>query len=141
VWAPTTTSIPTYNQGKKILWKGIDKDGFRFLDHFPKELVFSVNETEMSVTLRHPTDFSKPGSIFQIIGTDNIDSIVGTNPIGCVFSEYSLQDPAAWDYLSAQYWQRMADGQSLTTLLEAKITVGSYLKWLVETPRDGFHRS
>jgi hypothetical protein len=38
------------------------------------------------------------GSIFQIIGTDNIDSVVGTNPVGCVFSEYSLQDPRAWDY-------------------------------------------
>jgi hypothetical protein len=34
-----------------------------------------------------------------VIGTDNIDSIVGTNPIGCVFSEYSLQDPKAWDFI------------------------------------------
>jgi len=35
-------------------------------------------------------------SIIQIIGTDNIDSIVGTNPMGCVYSEFSLQEPAAW---------------------------------------------
>jgi hypothetical protein len=41
----------------------------------------------------------KNGSTFQVIGSDNIDSIVGTNPRGVVFSEYSLQDPKAWDYV------------------------------------------
>lgn len=39
----------------------------------------------------------KNGSIFQIVGTDNYDAVRGTNPIGCVFSEYSLQNPMAWD--------------------------------------------
>jgi len=41
----------------------------------------------------------KCGSLIQIIGTDNIDAIMGTNPVGCVFSEYSLQNPAAWDLI------------------------------------------
>jgi hypothetical protein len=31
-----------------------------------------------------------------LIGTDNYDSIRGTNPIGCVFSEYAMQDPRCW---------------------------------------------
>lgn len=84
--------FPTYEQGKKILWDGMDKNGFKFMDHFPKELVASKNETEKKVTLIN-------GSIFQIIGTDKIDSIVGTNPIGCVFSEYPLQSPEAWDFI------------------------------------------
>ena len=39
------------------------------------------------------------GSIFQLVGSDNIDSLMGTNPIGCVFSEWPLQNPAAWDFL------------------------------------------
>lgn len=39
------------------------------------------------------------GSIIQIIWSDNVDSIVGTNPIWIVFSEYSLQSPAVWDFL------------------------------------------
>ncbi|KKN63088.1 hypothetical protein LCGC14_0505120, partial [marine sediment metagenome] len=30
---------------------------------------------------------------------DNIDTIVGTNPVGAVFSEYALQDPRAWDFI------------------------------------------
>jgi hypothetical protein len=84
--------FPTYAQGKKILWDGTDKDGFRFLDHFPKEIIKNKNETELRIEFKN-------GSAFQIIGTDKIDSIVGTNPIGCVFSEYSLQDPKAWDLM------------------------------------------
>lgn len=85
--------FPTYNQGKKILWDGRDKDGFRFIDHFPEALrEGKPNESEMKIKLKN-------GSLVQIVGTDNIDSIVGTNPVGVVFSEYALQDPRAWDYL------------------------------------------
>jgi hypothetical protein len=85
--------FPTYNQGRKILWDGMDKEGFRFRDHFPKELVDGKpNDTEMK--LRY-----KNSSVFQIVGSDNVDSIVGTNPVGVVFSEYSLQDPSAWGFI------------------------------------------
>lgn len=84
--------FPTYSQGKKILWDGIDKEGKPLLDHFPEPLVASKNATEMKITLWN-------GSLFQVIGTDNYDSIVGTNPIGCVFSEFALQDPLAWGYI------------------------------------------
>jgi hypothetical protein len=39
------------------------------------------------------------GSLLQVVGSDNIDSIVGTNPVGCIFSEFSIQDPKGWDYV------------------------------------------
>uniref|UniRef100_A0A6M3IM29 Putative terminase n=1 Tax=viral metagenome TaxID=1070528 RepID=A0A6M3IM29_9ZZZZ len=84
--------FPTYNQGKKILWEGRDKDGFKFTDHIPEEIRTRTNSTEMLIEIQN-------GSIFQVIGTDNIDSIVGTNPIGCVFSEYALQNPDAWRFI------------------------------------------
>lgn len=84
--------LPTYSQGKKVIWEGIGKDGFRYIRHFPDELVEKRNETEMKIQYKN-------GSIFQVIGTDDIDKIVGTNPIGCVFSEYSLQNPKAWEYI------------------------------------------
>lgn len=84
---------PTYAQGKKALWEGIGKDGMRYIEHFPKELLDGKpNETEMKVRYKN-------GSIFQIIGTDDIDRVVGTNPRGIVFSEYSLQNPKAWEYV------------------------------------------
>ena len=84
--------FPTYKQGRKVIWDGIDNNGFKFTDHFPEQLVEKRNEQEMKVTYKN-------GSIFQIVGTDDVDSIVGTNPIFCVFSEYSISDPKAWGYI------------------------------------------
>lgn len=84
--------FPTFKQARKVLWDGMDRDGFKFIDHFPKPYVVAKNEAELKLTLRN-------GSIFQLIGTDNFDAVMGTNPIGCVFSEYALQDPRAWDYI------------------------------------------
>src|SRR3990172_2548899 len=84
--------FPTYSQAKKVLWDGRDREGFPFMAHFPKQVVEKTNEQEMRVELAN-------GSAVQLIGSDHINSIVGTNPVGCVFSEYALQDPQAWDYM------------------------------------------
>jgi phage terminase large subunit len=83
--------FPTLSQGRKIIWDGMDRDGFKFLDHIPSDLISNKNNQEMKITLVN-------GSIFQVVGTDRIE-VVGTNPVGCVFSEYSLQDPKAWDLI------------------------------------------
>jgi phage terminase large subunit len=85
-------AFPTYTQGKRALWDGRDRDGFPFMGHFPDALIKSRDSSELKLTLIN-------GSIFQIVGTDNIDSLMSTNPIGVVFAEYSLQDPRGWDYL------------------------------------------
>ncbi len=84
--------FPTYAQGKKALWDGMDKEGFPFMSHFPTEIIKSKNETEMRVETVN-------GSAFQVVGSDKIDALMGTNPVGVVFSEYSLQAPAAWDFI------------------------------------------
>ena len=84
--------LPTYAQAKKIIWDGMDGSGFKFLDHIPPEVIASRNGTELKIMLKN-------GSVIQLVGTDNIDSLMGTNPIGCVFSEYSLQNPLAWDMM------------------------------------------
>ncbi len=83
--------FPTYAQGKKAIWEGRDRNGFKFLDHFPAGYVKSRNETDLKLHLSN-------GSIFQIIGTDNYDSVMSTNPLGIVLAEYSLQDPRAWEH-------------------------------------------
>jgi phage terminase large subunit len=83
--------LPTYTQVKKIIWDGMDASGFKFMDHIPPELIARKNESELKVELIN-------GSIIQLLGTDNIDRIVGVNPVGVVFSEYSLQDPRAYDF-------------------------------------------
>jgi len=84
--------LPTYQQGKKIIWNGMDREGFKFLNHIPEEIRTRTDSQEMLIELRN-------GSIFQVIGTDKVDSIVGTNPVGCIYSEYSLQDPNAWNFI------------------------------------------
>jgi hypothetical protein len=84
--------FPTYSQGKKILWDGINNDGQRILDYIPNSLIESLNSTEMKIRFKN-------GSIFQIVGSENYNSLMGTNPMGCIFSEYALQDPAAYQYI------------------------------------------
>jgi|TARA_Y100000034_G_C6889821_1_gene409155 hypothetical protein len=82
--------LPTYAQAKKIIWDGITNEGFKFIDHVPKPFIERKNEQEMKIVLKN-------GSIIQLIGTDSYDSIRGTNPKGCVFSEYAFQNPMAWE--------------------------------------------
>ncbi len=84
--------FPSYAQGRKAMWEGRDRDGFALIDHFPAELIKSVNKNEMKIELIN-------GSIFRVIGTDNYDSVRGTNVIGVVFSEYAYQDSGAWDVI------------------------------------------
>lgn len=88
--------LPTYKQGRAIVWNGMDKEGRKFTDYFPEHLVTDKNETEMRIKMM---THDRKESIYQVIGTDNPDLLVGTNPVGCIFSEYSLQDPSAWDYI------------------------------------------
>jgi phage terminase large subunit len=84
--------FPTYTQGKKIIWEGMDRGGMRFLEHIPEAIRAGVNNTEMKIHLKN-------GSLIQIVGSENIDSLVGTNPVGVVYSEYSLQKQKAWDII------------------------------------------
>ena len=86
-------AFPTYSQGRKAIWEAIGKDGFKYLDHIPKELIVGKpNETEMKIRLKN-------GSLIQVIGVEDPDRVVGTNPRGIIFSEYSLQNPKAWELL------------------------------------------
>ena len=90
--------FPKLNQGRRVIWDGIDRDGRRYLDHFPPDLIYSVNNSDMQITLRNPADLRLPGSTYQVLGTDrNLDVLVGSNGVGYIFSEYALQNPRAWD--------------------------------------------
>lgn len=84
--------FPSYAQAKKAIWDSTNNDGFRIIDYAPNDLIAQKNAHEMKIRFKN-------GSLFQLIGSDNIDSLMGTNPKIVVFSEYALQDPAAWDYI------------------------------------------
>lgn len=83
--------FPTYNSGRKILWDAITNDGKRILDYCPIEI---ADRNEQLMRLRF-----KNGSVIQVIGSNDYDTaLVGTNAQFIVFSEYSLQDPRAYQF-------------------------------------------
>lgn len=85
--------LPTVVQGRKVIWNGIDFHGRRMIEQvFPEEIRKRTNNNEMLIELKN-------GSMWQVAGSDNYNSLVGSNPVGVVFSEWSLADPTAWNYI------------------------------------------
>jgi hypothetical protein len=83
--------LPFYAQGRKAIWDGIDGNGKRFIEAFPRELVRDMNEQEMRIEFKN-------GSAWQVVGSDRIDALVGSNPRGIVFSEFPLHKPETWEF-------------------------------------------
>ena len=82
---------PYYNQVRQIIWEGFAEDR-RFLDYIPRELISNKTKLDMRIDLAN-------GSQIKLQGSDAIDRIVGTNPYGIAFTEYSLHKPEAWDLM------------------------------------------
>lgn len=84
--------LPSHTQARKVVWDGILNSGKRVLDEcIPPILRSGENATEMKISLKN-------GAIWQLVGADYFDSIMGTNPFGLVFSEAALTDPRSWSY-------------------------------------------
>lgn len=86
--------LPQANQARKAIWDAVNPHtGIRLIDQaFPREIRESTRENEMFIRFKN-------GSTWQVVGSDNYDSLVGSPPVGVVYSEWSLADPAAWDFL------------------------------------------
>lgn len=76
------------------MWTAINPHtGLRRIDEaFPHEIRRNTLEQEMMINFHC-------GSTFQLVGSDNFNSLVGSPPVGLVFSEYALSNPSAWSYL------------------------------------------
>lgn len=84
--------FPELKQARRDIWEGIGADGDRFLDCYPAHLIKKKNNSEMTIELIN-------GSIIRFCGSDRYDALMGSNPVGIIFSEYSLQKPSVWDYM------------------------------------------
>lgn len=84
--------LPQYNQARKAIWEASTRDGRSYIDHIPPQLIARRNNQEMMIEFVN-------GSIWRLIGSDAVNKIVGAGPVGVVMSEYSLQNPLAWDYI------------------------------------------
>ena len=86
-------ALPEYAQARRVLWDAITKDGQRLIDTaFPAAIVKKRHEHEMKIELVN-------GSIWQPVGADNFNSLVGSNPVHVTYSEYALMNPKAREYL------------------------------------------
>jgi hypothetical protein len=86
--------LPTNVQARRVIWDAVDREtGRPVLERvFPPALVKDVNKSEMSIVLKNAMRW-------YAVGSDNYNHLVGSDPLGVVFSEYSLADPSAWNYI------------------------------------------
>ena len=87
--------LPQRNRARLVIWEAIDAvTGMRLIDHFPQELIYKRLENEMYISLIHPEDPSREGSIYRAMGSDKDEHLlVGSNPVGIVWSEYPEINP------------------------------------------------
>jgi phage terminase large subunit len=87
--------LPQFNQCRKAIWEAVNpRTGRRRIDDvFPMEIRAATRNTDMYIQLVN-------GASWQLVGSDNYNALVGSPPIGIVFSEYALSDPQCWAYLS-----------------------------------------
>lgn len=86
--------LPEASQGRKAIWDAINpRTGKKRVDEaFPKAIRARTVDNEMKIELID-------GSIWQVLGSDNYNSYVGSPPVGVVFSEWALADPQAWSFV------------------------------------------
>lgn len=86
--------LPEANQARKAIWEATNPHtGRRRIDEvFPPQMIARKRDSDMKLELLN-------GSSFQVVGSDNYNSLVGSPPVGLVFSEYALCDPLAWAFL------------------------------------------
>jgi hypothetical protein len=87
--------LPLATQARKAIWTAVNPHTGRrrLFDAFPQSYIENMNDTEMFIRF-------KSGSTFQVVGSDNYNSLVGSPPIGITFSEWALSNPSSWAYLS-----------------------------------------
>lgn len=130
--------LPEYAQARKAIWAAVNPHtGKRRIDEaFPPELRSATREQEMTIVFKN-------GSTWQVVGSDNYNSLVGATPAGIVYSEWALANPNARAYLRPivlenNGWQLFITtprgrNHAHTTLKAAEKTPGSFAQILDAT--------
>lgn len=86
--------LPEAAQARKAIWEAVNpRTGKRRIDEaFPQALRANTRDTDMLIRFKN-------GSTWQVLGSDNYNSFVGSPPIGVTFSEWSLANPMSWSYV------------------------------------------
>ena len=86
-------ALPQYAQARKVIWDQVNwrTKRTRIDDAFPPELVTKRDNQSMMLWL-------ESGSTVQLVGSDQIDSLVGGGQVGIVLSEAALSTPKALQF-------------------------------------------
>ncbi|WP_293907413.1 hypothetical protein [Phenylobacterium sp.] len=86
--------LPEASQGRKAIWDAVNPHtGRRRIEEaFPPDVKPVFKEAEMQVEFGN-------GSTWQVLGSDNYNSLMGASVAGVVLSEWSLAKPDAWTYI------------------------------------------
>jgi hypothetical protein len=83
--------LPKIGQARNVIFEGKDLDGVRWIDTIPQHLIERVNSTNCKIYFTN-------GSILHITGSDSLmNSHLGSNLKGIVFSEFQKSSPQVWD--------------------------------------------
>ena len=85
--------FPLHKQARLVIWQGLDFDGKPFMNAIPDALVSKKNEARMEIELFN-------GSKLVLAGSNNYDGLMGANPVTIIYSEFSLHNPLARQYLN-----------------------------------------
>ncbi len=86
--------LPEYAQARKAIWEAVNPHtGRQRIDEaFPMEIREVTRNDEMFIRFKN-------GSTWQVVGSDSYNRLVGSTPIGVVYSEWAITNPAARAYL------------------------------------------
>jgi phage terminase large subunit len=85
--------MPYQKQAREVIWDGMDGKGIPFLASIPPCLIAKKNDARMQIRLIN-------GSRLVFGGSNNITSIIGSNPVTIIYSEYALHHPQVSGYLN-----------------------------------------
>ncbi len=85
--------FPLQKQARSVIWQGLDFDGRPFMDAIPPSLIYKRNEARMEIDLFN-------GSKLILAGSNNYNGLMGSNPVTIIYSEFSLHNPLARQYLN-----------------------------------------
>lgn len=135
--------LPEAAQARKAIWAAVNPHtGTRRIDEaFPHALRAATRDQEMQIVFKN-------GSSWQVVGSDNFNSLVGSAPAGIVYSEWALANPTARAYLRPIIaenggWQIFITtprgrNHAYTTLKAAQKTPGSFAQVLDATQTGVF---
>lgn len=86
--------LPLATQARKAIWDAVNpRTGKRRIDEaFPLELRSNTRDQEMMIRFIN-------GSTWQVLGSDNFQTAIGSTPAGIVYSEWAQSNPSARGYL------------------------------------------